>query len=283
MGFSMGPCLAAVGHYFFKKRGAAMGVAIAGSSVGGVIFPIALSRMLYNTSLGFGWTVRILGFLMLLLLLPACFVIRARLPSRSGTFFLPKAFTEPLYVSIVAGVFFIFLGLFTPFFYLPTYAVDHGMSTQLASYLVSILNGASFFGRVLPGILADKFGPLNMVSVAAASTGLLIFCLQAMTTNAAIIAFSALYGFCSGAIISLMSATIAGVPENPQNIGTYIGMAMGCFGVGALIGPPINGALVTKYNSFDQSLDLSGAFIMVGTLIILIARHFTGKGFLAKV
>ena len=283
MGLSMGPCVAAVGHYFLKKRGAAMGVAIAGSSVGGVVFPIALSRMFYNTSLGFSWTVRILGFLMLSLLLPACLVVRARLPPRSGTFFLPKAFTEPLYVSIVASVFFMFLGLFTPFFYLPTYAVERGMSTQLASNIVSILNGASFFGRVLPGILADKIGPLNMVFVAAASTGLLIFCLQAMTTNAAIIAFSALYGFCSGAIISLMSAAVASVPKNPQNIGTYIGMAMGCFGVSALIGPPINGALVTNYKSFDQSLDLSGASIMVGTLGILIARHFTGKGFLGKV
>jgi len=97
------------------------------------------------------------------------------------------------------------MGLFTPFFYLPTFAVEHGMSVQLAAYLVAILNGASFLGRVVPGILADKIGPLNMLFAAGASTGILIFVWQAITTNAGIIVFSVLFGFCSGAIISLMS------------------------------------------------------------------------------
>ena len=36
-----------------------MGLAIAGSSIGGVVFPIALSRMLNNPKLGFGWSVRV--------------------------------------------------------------------------------------------------------------------------------------------------------------------------------------------------------------------------------
>lgn len=79
MGGSMGPAMAAVGQYFHKNRGAAMGLSVAGSSLGGVIFPIALSKMLYNPSLGFGWTVRILGFIMLALILPACFTVRGML------------------------------------------------------------------------------------------------------------------------------------------------------------------------------------------------------------
>src|SRR4051794_30041645 len=91
MGICMGPAMAATGQYFQKKRGAAMGLAISGSSLGGIIFPIALSKMLYNPSLGFGWAVRILGFIMFALLLPACLLIRARLPPRTGRFFLPGA------------------------------------------------------------------------------------------------------------------------------------------------------------------------------------------------
>ena len=68
MGMLMGPSIAATGQYFNKKRAAAMGAAVAGSSLGGVILPIALSRMLNNPNLGFGWSVRICGFLMLALL-----------------------------------------------------------------------------------------------------------------------------------------------------------------------------------------------------------------------
>lgn len=282
MGMSMGPAMAATGQYFHKKRGAAMGLSIAGSSLGGIIFPIALSKMLNNPNLSFGWTVRILGFIMLALILPACFCIRARLPPRDGQFFLPKAFTEPLYVAIIASVFLMMLGLFTPFFYLPSFAVSHGMSAQLSAYLVAILNAASFFGRVVPGIMADKLGALNMLFVAGLSTGILVFAWQAMNTNADIIVFSALYGFCSGAIISLMSFALAGVPKNPQNIGTYMGMGMAVCSLAALAGPPANGALVTQYHGFKQSMDMSGTFVVVGAFGVLIAKRVSGKGFWVK-
>jgi MFS family permease len=258
------------------------GLSIAGSSLGGVIFPIALSKMLYNPKLSFGWTVRILGFLVVAICIPAAFAIRARLPPRTGHFFLPKAFREPLYVSILISQTFVLFGLFTPFFYLPSYALAHGMSPQLSGYLVAILNGSSFFGRIVPGILADKIGPLNMLTVAAFSTGLLILCWQAITTSAGIIVFAVVYGFCSGAIISLNTFALSTIPKNPQNIGTYVGMAMAVSSTAALIGPPINGALVTRYGGYAQSMDLSGVFAITGAIGFLISRHLTGKGMFAK-
>ena len=79
------------------------------------------------------------------------------------------------------------MGLFLPFFYLPSYAVAHGMSHELASYIVGILNAASFFGRVIPGVLGDKWGRLNILFSAGLGTAILIFCFTLMKTNATII------------------------------------------------------------------------------------------------
>jgi MFS family permease len=282
MGLTMAPGMAAAGQYFNKNRGAAMGLAVAGSSIGGVIFPIAISRMLANQKLGFGWSMRICGFIILGALLAASSVIRARLPPRKGRFFLPTAFKEPAYIALIAAVFFIMLGLFTPFFYLPTYAVEHGMSTQLASYLVSILNGASFFGRVIQGILADKVGRLNMLLAAGLASGILIFCLQKMDTNATIILFSALYGFTSGAIVSLASVNLAQVPKNPGDIGTYMGQGMAVVAIGTLIGPPTNGALLSRYHSFDRPLIMSGVFVVAGGLLVIVAKLAAKKGVFTK-
>jgi MFS family permease len=279
MGLTMAPCMAATGQYFNKNRGAALGLAVAGSSVGGVVFPIALSKMLANEKLGFGWSVRICGFLMLAVVLPACAMVRARLPPRSGKFFLPSAFRELPYVCLIGSVFLIMLGLFTPFFYLPTFAVEHGMSTQLASYLVAILNGSSFFGRVLGGLLADKFGRLNLLMGAGVCTGVLIFCWQKMTTNATMILFAVLYGFFSGAIVSLMSAALAQVPKDARNIGTYMGMGMALVSIATLIGPPINGALVTRFGEFEQSSTMSGVFAVVGGLSVILTKFVAGKTF----
>jgi MFS family permease len=217
LGMTMAPCIALTGQYFNKNRAAAMGLAVAGSSIDGVIFPIALSKMFDNPRLTFGWTIRICGFIILTTLLAASAVIRTRLPRR-GRFFIPSAFKEPPYVILIGALFLIMTGLWTPFFYLPTYAISNGMSVQLASYLISIMNGSSFFGRVIPGIIGDRIGRLNMLVASALSSGILILFLQRITTNATIILFSALYGFCSEGIVNLMSVTLAQIPKNPNEI-----------------------------------------------------------------
>lgn len=98
MGLTMAPLMGAIGHYFNKKRGAAMGLAISGSSLGGIVFPVALGKLLYNPKLSFGWTIRICGFIILALLVPSVTVIRTRLPRRKGQFIIPSAFKEFAYV-----------------------------------------------------------------------------------------------------------------------------------------------------------------------------------------
>ena len=282
MGLTMAPGMAATGQYFNKNRGAAMGLAVAGSSIGGVVFPIAISRMFYNPSLGFGWSVRVVGFIILAALLTALSLTRARLPPRKKRFFLLSAFKEPTYVALVMACFLIFLGLFTPFFYLPSLATERGMSAQLAAYLVSILNGASFFGRVIAGIMADKVGRLNMLMAAALASGILVLCLQKMTSNATIILFSALYGFCSGAIASLLTVNLSGIPKDPSNIGTYMGQGMAVVSIGALVGPPSNGALVSRYHTFNDSLIMSGIFIVLGGLLVIVPKITSKKGMFTK-
>ncbi|KAF5862484.1 hypothetical protein ETB97_011580 [Aspergillus alliaceus] len=97
----MAPSMAATPQYFNKKRGAAMGIAIAGSSIGGVIIPIALNRMLNNTNLGFGWSDRVVAFIVTGILIPACIPIKARLPPRKSQFLLPSAFKDPQYSLLV--------------------------------------------------------------------------------------------------------------------------------------------------------------------------------------
>lgn len=143
IGIMLFPSITAVSQYFDKKRGAALGLVIAGSSVGGIVFPVALSKMLNGSSLSYGWSVRIMGFITLPLLSFACVVIKARLPRRETNFFLPAAFKQADFSLLVLGLFFVFMGMFTPLFYVPSYAVSRGINSTLASYLLAILNGAS--------------------------------------------------------------------------------------------------------------------------------------------
>jgi MFS family permease len=283
MGMIMSPAMAATGQYFNKNRGAAMGLAVAGSSLGGVVWPIALGKMLYNPHMSFGWTVRITGFVMLALTVPSCLAIRARLPPRAGRFFLPEAFKNPRFLGVVGSVFLIMLGSFLPFFYLPSLAVEHGMSAELSSYLLAILNAASFFGRVIPGVLGDKVGRYNTLCAAGISSGILILCMQALSSNASIIVFAALYGFTSGAIVSGMSVLMAGVPKDPREIGTYMGMGMATVAFGALIGPPIDGAFLSRYGGFNEVSIFSGIMTVAGSVAAFLAKATTEKGLFGTV
>ncbi|KFX95821.1 hypothetical protein O988_05617 [Pseudogymnoascus sp. VKM F-3808] len=282
MGMTMAPAMAAVPQYFQKKRGAAMGATIAGSSVGGVILPIMLGKMLNGNALSFGWAVRVVGFLMLAILSMSCLFIKARLPPRKGTFFLPGAFKNLEYVAVVAAGFLMVFGFFGPFIYLPVYAVQQGMSKLLASYVLSILNAASFFGRVVPGIMADKVGRYNTLFVAAIASGILIFCWPLITTNAGIIVFAVLFGFFSGTIISGIMVCLASCARDPREIGTYIGMGLTLGGVAVLIGPPINGALLTEYSGFHEISWLMGAVTMAGAVSVVLAKWLSGGGIFAK-
>lgn len=117
-GYTMAPSMAATPQYFNKKRGAAMRIAIAGSSIGGVILPIALNRMLNNINLGFGWPVRVVAFIDTGILISARIPIKARLPPRKSRFLLPSAVKDPQYSLLVTCLFFMFLGMFPPTFYI---------------------------------------------------------------------------------------------------------------------------------------------------------------------
>ena len=243
---------------------------------------IALNKMLNNPNLSFGWTVRIIGFIIVAVMVPSALAIRARLPPRKERFFLLGAFKEPQYVALIFAVWLSILGVFVPIFYIPSYAVSQGMGTELAFYLTAILNAASFFGRVIPGITADKVGRLNMLFFMAVSTGILAMCWQRATSNAAIIVFSAIYGFTSGSIVSLMTACFTQIPKHPGDIGTYLGQALLVVATGALIGPPVSGALVNHYHGFSEVSFFCGAMSLAGGLSVIIVKYTAGKGLLAK-
>nr|POE88422.1 aspyridones efflux protein apdf [Quercus suber] len=283
MGFLQFPAFAAVSQFFHRKRAAALGMAIAGSSVGGVVLPIALSKMLNDSSLGFGWSVRVIGFVLAPLLAFASLTIRARLPPRKSSFFIWSAFKSPRYCLLIASSFFMFMGFFTPLFYIPSYAVHRGVNPTLASYLLALVNAASTFGRIVPGILADKFGPLNIFSIAGIITGVVILCLNQVTSTAGLIVYSLAFGFVSGTIISGAAASFTWTARDPRDVGTYMGMGMAFAGFASLIGPPVNGVLLEKYSGFSQASILSGVVCLVGGLIALASKATTSEGILGKV
>ncbi|KAK9786728.1 putative Major facilitator superfamily (MFS) profile domain-containing protein [Seiridium cardinale] len=282
MGFLQIPVFASISHWFDRKRAAAFGIVVSGSSIGGVVIPIAISKMLNGTSLGYGWTVRIIGFLVMPLLAFSCITVKARLPPRVTRIWIPEIFKDNKYLLLVGAMFFMFMGMFTPLFYIPTYATMRGLDSTLAGYLLAILNAASTFGRIIPGVLADKIGRINVFAFGGIATGMIIFCMNSAETSAGLIAYAVIFGFWSGTIISGASAAITLCVKDPREVGTYLGMGIFIAAFGTLIGPPINGALVDKYMGFFQVSMFSGALTVFGGLLAIAAKAVTAEGLMGR-
>lgn len=100
------------------------------------------------------------------------------------------------------------------------------MSSSLAFYLVSIVNGASLLGRVLPGVVADRWGRFNLLVTSAFTAGIIVFCWTGATTVAGLVVWTAAYGFASGAILSLQLACATTLAD-ASSAGTAVGVVMG--------------------------------------------------------
>jgi len=91
-----------------------------------------------------------------------------------------------------------------PFFYITYYAVTTKITGgSLGFYLLSILNAASVFGRILPNFVADEVGPFNVIVPCAVVAGALTLGLIGTHSAGGIVAIAALYGFFSGSFVSL--------------------------------------------------------------------------------
>ena len=221
------PAVSAIGHYFLVKRGNATGIAATGSSLGGVVFPLMLQNL--YPKLGFAWATRILGFIFVFLLILANILIRSRFPSKplKKIELLPdiRIFRSAPYTLLVMGVFLSEWSLFIPINYISAYALDQGFPTALSYQLLAILNAGSFFGRWIPGYVADRIGRFNTVilTFALCLISTLAVWLPAGNSIPMTITYAALFGFASGSNISLTPVCIGQLCKT-QDYGKYYSM-----------------------------------------------------------
>ncbi|KAJ4155955.1 hypothetical protein LMH87_001175 [Akanthomyces muscarius] len=250
MALTYTPVLGVIGQHIKRSRAAAMGVVIAGSSLGGVIWPIMLQKLIYNPHVGFAWALRIVGFMMLPLLGLTCV--------------LPEALLTCL------AFFVIYFGMFTPLFFTASFASTKGFSEDLSFYTISIMNAASLFGRVAPGFLADSYGRFNICIVMTISSGVAAYCWNTVTSVAGLVIFSLAYGFFSGAILSLQQACAAQI-STPLTMGRMMGVVMASASLSGLAGIPVGGQLSEKYGY--QALSMyAGTSLILGGVLLAAAR-----------
>jgi MFS family permease len=261
--------------WFFRRRAAAFGIMVSGSSLGGVVLPIMMDKMI--NSVGFPWMMRTMAFMFLVLLGVACFTVKSRLPPRPRPFVFMEYISGlreiPILITVI-GFFLFMWGMFLPFNYVLLQAQAAGMSQTLIPYLLPILNAVSIFGRIIPGIIADKIGRYNVMIAITFISALFCLCVWIPVNNTAgIVVFAVIFGFSSGGYISLVPTLIAQLSDIRQ-IGTRVGTAFAIASFGALTGSPIGGAIVSAQDGDYIGLQLfCGCSMLAGCIAFICARY----------
>lgn len=273
-------CIASTASWFFRRRAAAFGIMVSGSSLGGVVLPIMLDKL--TARIGFPWAVRCLAFLFLALLSLCCLTVHSRLPPRPQPLVLAdyvRGFAEPVYALVAVAAFFFFWGMFLPFNYITLQAEAAGLDSTLLPYLIPIINAVSIVGRIVPGIVADRLGRFNtMIFITALSAVITLALWIPGTSTAAIVVFAVIFGFSSGGAVSLGPALVAQISDIRQ-IGVRTGTFYAVQSLGALTGAPIAGAIVSQQNGKYLGLQLFCGLTMACSAVLYTAARVVLVGF----
>ncbi|KFZ03571.1 hypothetical protein V502_10835 [Pseudogymnoascus sp. VKM F-4520 (FW-2644)] len=273
-GLVFAPTVGLVATYFSKHRSLAVAITTGGSGTGGVVF-VLLAQYL-SPVLGFQWTVRIMGFVVLFNALIIISLVRPRLMERNiGSIFDWKAFKELPYTLFVIGMFFSLWPVFYDFTFINIFTTNViGTPSSRSLTPLLIINAVSLPGCVISGVIADRIlGSLNTLILLILMCAFLNFVWISISTYGGILAFVTVLGLINGALQSMFISALSSLTSDMSKIGRRSGMVMAAIAFSTLTGGPIAGSLIEKDGGGFLGVQIFGGTIMlVGCGIMITAR-----------
>ncbi|KAG1088056.1 hypothetical protein G6F39_011748 [Rhizopus arrhizus] len=274
-------------QWFHKRRGLALGMVASGSGIGGLVVPLIMNSI--NTSLGPGWTYRILGFICLLCDIVACILVRPRTPPSKTR----KRLSEIVDFNVLKNINYLLFciganlglfGYFVPYFFLPSYATYVGLTDTQGSALITVSSAGNFVGRITIGFLSDKIGKINCNLIFMTITSLSSFLIWTFSNSyGSLVAFSVVFGLTSGAYhaqLSPITASILGMKQFPSGLSLLL-----LTNVIPVFGPTIASAIEGSVSStpFFSYKMFTGLAYILGAFFILILRLRLSRNVFVKV
>lgn len=157
---------------------------------------------------------------------------------------LPLLLERP-YVTYVIGITFINVGYFVPYFHLVAHGRQAGFSQYQAAFVMSAAGVSDILGRVVSGWFSDLrlLRLIHVLSLWVILAGTFIILLPVSSLNGsypALMVTSLLYGFCSGALTSVVFAVVPNIVGAERTMGA-LGLLMLIESVAGLLGTPLSG------------------------------------------
>jgi MFS family permease len=268
---SLVPCSMLIAPWFARSRGLAVGVINSGVGLGGLFAPNLTRAFIEkhgpsNAFLALAASVSV-PFLLTLVL------VRRRAPQRikaapPSTLWFAKT---PVFWMLGVGLFFAAHTLTGVQQSLILYLTGQGVAAAGATLAYSVLLGSSAPGKLLGGLLSDKFSArvsllASIACLAAGIAGLL----AADPKAELIFVIAAVFGLGYGGVFNAPSI-IAFESVGTEGVGTILGLFMMFFGLGTSSGGLVAGAIFDQTHRYAVSFTVDLASCAVGFLLIFAA------------
>ncbi|XP_053395178.1 monocarboxylate transporter 12-B-like isoform X1 [Mercenaria mercenaria] len=161
------------------------------------------------------------------------------------------------------------LSLNVPFVFLYGHAIDQGIDTESAKWLGSIIGIANTFGRILSGLIADKFkiNRLLLFNTTLTICGIATTLCPLCFNFTSLVLFSCVFGLSFGIYVPLMSVVLVDL-LGLELLNNSFGLLLMFKGIANLIGPPVAGWLYDATGSYDIPFIIGGITLTASGIVL---------------
>jgi MFS family permease len=268
--------------WFDRRRGLALGIALAGFGVGGALVPEISKFMIEH----YGWrnAYQLFGAAIFLVSLPtALFVLREK-PIAPGDetenvqagwgMSNKEAARTRNYWLVLFSFLLVGIGITSVLSHLVPMLLDRGMTLTSAARCMSTLALALIFGRILAGYLMDRyFAPWVTAGfiVFGLGGGVVLLALGAVGPWAFLAA--ALVGLATGSEISEI-AYIVGRYFGQLSFGQIYGIMFGAFQLGSAVSAPLMGYYFDRVGDYTGALWVIVGLVLLGAVLVAMMSPY---------
>lgn len=258
-------------RWFAKRRGRAIGIAIAGISAGGLFFPVIIQSLLNANE----WreALRLLSLVLVLWTVPAAMLVvqkpadlglnpdgdakpaeLTRAEMSAAPISVRDLLIDPAFWMIAITVAVVTSGMKGMVTNLVPLAIDAGIEASEAALLISVFAGCGFIAKLNFAALSDRLGPRVLMFASLGGFSLGMACLtQAARGYGAIALGVGLLGLFGGLMVPIESYLAPRV-FGQRAVGRAMGLLSGVILLALLATPPIFGRI------FDLTGSYTGVF-----------------------
>jgi MFS family permease len=280
------PLISNITKWFTQRRSMILGITIGGGGFGMLIVPPAINRSL--NSYDWRWPFIILGILILLLIVLAAVILRKQhnpfvqvepKENRPGNLDIKYngiSFKEAVRMNqfwlmcvVLISYSFAFVALDV---HMVPYLTDIGISSAIASAVLTVIGGGTMLGQIVLGGLGDKIGNKKAY----------LFGLIMLTLGTLIVVVSReIWVFFVFAVLLGTAFGLAGTQSSPMTAwlfglkshGLFLGIFSFCFTVGASLGPLMFGYVFDATNSYRYAFWVAAALVIVSVILMALLKR----------